>query len=176
MLAAPITAAVRLPLSARVADEGEGEAAPAKPAGKQRKGKGKAAADAEEGGPVRLPMSVSQQLTGGRRLPACLPSGAAYAWCWLRDIARAPTKAPLLQVSHPPLHATLTQPFFPPPPAAVLRLGEVEWLHPAFHNEKFIFPPGYKAERTLREHLQSAAAELSVPRRLPALNWAGLAA
>lgn len=46
---------------------------------------------------------------------------------------------------------------------AVLRLGEVEWLHPAFHNEKFIFPFGYAAER-----LSSArpAALLAVPRKL----------
>ena len=51
--------------------EDEGEAGAAKPAGKQRKGKGKAAAGAEaeqEGGPVRLPMHVGQQLTGGRCL------------------------------------------------------------------------------------------------------------
>jgi hypothetical protein len=51
--------------SAAPAEDDEGEVAPAKSAGKQRKGKGKAAAETEEGGPVRLPMNVSQQLTGG---------------------------------------------------------------------------------------------------------------
>ncbi|KAI3431442.1 hypothetical protein D9Q98_004494 [Chlorella vulgaris] len=29
----------------------------------------------------------------------------------------------------------------------LLELGEVEWLHPGFHNAKFIFPPGFKAQR-----------------------------
>jgi hypothetical protein len=33
----------------------------------------------------------------------------------------------------------------------VLELGEVEWLHPAFHNEKYIFPVGYKAQRIASE-------------------------
>lgn len=31
--------------------------------------------------------------------------------------------------------------------AAVLSLGEVDFLHPAFHDEKTIFPVGYRAVR-----------------------------
>lgn len=36
---------------------------------------------------------------------------------------------------------------------AVLEFGEVEWLHPGFHNAKFIFPPGFKAQRYASEAL-----------------------
>ena len=60
----------------------------------------------------------------------------------------------------PVLNYLLPSPF--PPAVAVLSLGEVEWLHPAFHNEKFIFPPGYRAERTLRKP-NGSQQQLSVP-------------
>ena len=39
----------------------------------------------------------------------------------------------------------------PPPRPAVLSLGQVEWLHPAFHNEKSVYPVGYRATRTTCE-------------------------
>ena len=32
----------------------------------------------------------------------------------------------------------------------VLSLGKIEWLHPAFHDEKSIWPVGYKAERVAK--------------------------
>ena len=35
--------------------------------------------------------------------------------------------------------------------AAVLGLGDVEWLHPAFHHEKCIYPVGYRALRSTSE-------------------------
>lgn len=43
------------------------------------------------------------------------------------------------------------------PPCAVLELGEVEWLHPAFHNEKHMFPPGFRARRTASEFALACA-------------------
>ncbi|KAL4440395.1 hypothetical protein ABPG75_003396 [Micractinium tetrahymenae] len=46
-----------------------------------------------------------------------------------------------------PLQGAVTLPMEVNKQLEVLALGEVEWLHPAFHNEKCIFPVGYRACR-----------------------------
>ncbi|GAB4814051.1 hypothetical protein N2152v2_001097 [Parachlorella kessleri] len=47
-------------------------------------------------------------------------------------------------VVNPP---SVTLPFKPNKMLTVISLGHVKWLHPAFHDEKHIWPVGYRAER-----------------------------
>lgn len=53
---------------------------------------------------------------------------------------------------------------------AVVALGDVEWLHPAFHNEKAIFPPGYRAERLARESCLQTRCAVHGTSSLASLN------
>ena len=136
----------------------------AKPA-KRRKSQAKPAGAEDGGGPMQLPLQLKNSLTGawGRAgmaawtaalagMPAgCAPSHLAFG---LYPTAR--------------LLACLTERACNPSPSlppAVLALGEVEWLHPAFHHEKAIYPVGYRARRTARE--LGSAAGLCVKGGLP---------
>lgn len=85
--------------------------------------------------------------------PARPPAGppASFPSCLLLH-ASCPMRACLPAHACPPACPTPLRLLAPSPAhllaaPAVLSLGEVEWLHPAFHNEKNIFPVGYRATR-----------------------------
>lgn len=120
--------------------EAEQEAA-AKPAARRRKPQAKAggAANADDdSGPLGLPLQLNKTLSGV----------LGMLWCggeW-RGLTLALQS---ILIRHHRASSEVKR--FAVGPRAVVALGEVEWLHPAFHNEKAIFPPGYCAERLTSE-------------------------
>ena len=43
--------------------------------------------------------------------------------------------------------------------AAVLRLGRIEWVHPAFHSEQYLWPVGFRSTRIASSFLSRDRAE-----------------
>lgn len=122
--------------------------------GKARK-KAKAEGAAQPRG-VSLPFRANKHVTGALAsllLASCLlwealkPRRRLLAWVLSRG--NEATETDPFPASYYAALAHFSAPCCAPAhcPCAVLALGRIEWIHPGFHDEKYLWPVGYKAER-----------------------------